>query len=342
MATLAMYASIKDPLHKSTLCSIPPSCQNLFEAEKLSTVLNKAGGVRKVFGNVQKIALLYHRPIKILHLSLSSWTADQIPTKRGENGSFTLHFDHYFRLPYPICQKAPTLYTRPKKFRPCHSGFCANDTNYTEDHCRKRSICSATVTQIPVTYVSGTKRRRDNEAHIQSQNIKSVCPGNAIQYDKHSQNTRVPTAERLASENKSFTSLFSPTDTQSTQALSTPLASVPKTFAALSNWMAQFLRQKGIRLIVYLDDYLIANRDVSTLKQHVTITIHFLEYLGWMINYEKSVLVPRKTIEYLGILWDPWQNRKMLAREKQVKLHSSISNVIRKPKTNIKQIQSLI
>lgn len=45
----AILASVKDPLHKSTLRSIPPSCQNLFEAEKLSTLLDKAGGVRKVF-----------------------------------------------------------------------------------------------------------------------------------------------------------------------------------------------------------------------------------------------------------------------------------------------------
>ncbi|CAG9560087.1 unnamed protein product [Danaus chrysippus] len=45
----SILASVKDPLHKNTLRSIPPSCQNLFEAEKLSLVLDKAGGVRKVF-----------------------------------------------------------------------------------------------------------------------------------------------------------------------------------------------------------------------------------------------------------------------------------------------------
>lgn len=177
----------------------------------------------------------------------------------GENGSSTLHFDDYFRLPYPICQKAPTLYTRPKKFRPCDSGFCANDTNYTEDDCRKRSLCSTTVTQLPVTYVSGTKRRWDNEAHIQSENTKSVCSGNAIQSDKHSQNTRVPTAERLASENRSFTSLFSPTDTQSTQALSTPLVSTANFGNELPALRVEF-RAENIRSSEQLDGSISASK----------------------------------------------------------------------------------
>lgn len=49
-----ILASVKDPLHKSMLRKIPPTCQNLFEAEKFTAALEKAGGVRKVFWVRQK------------------------------------------------------------------------------------------------------------------------------------------------------------------------------------------------------------------------------------------------------------------------------------------------
>lgn len=40
---------LRDPLTKVAVKKIPPSCRHLFEADSLSTVLEKAGGVRKAF-----------------------------------------------------------------------------------------------------------------------------------------------------------------------------------------------------------------------------------------------------------------------------------------------------
>lgn len=44
-----ILASVKDPFHKIALRKIPPSCSTLFDTEKFSSVLEKAGGVKKVF-----------------------------------------------------------------------------------------------------------------------------------------------------------------------------------------------------------------------------------------------------------------------------------------------------
>lgn len=49
-----ILSSVKDPLHKAALRKIPPSSSNLFEADKLSAMLDKAGGVRKVFWSKNK------------------------------------------------------------------------------------------------------------------------------------------------------------------------------------------------------------------------------------------------------------------------------------------------
>lgn len=45
----AILASVKDPLHKSILRKIPPSCNNLFDADKFTSALEKMGDSRKVF-----------------------------------------------------------------------------------------------------------------------------------------------------------------------------------------------------------------------------------------------------------------------------------------------------
>lgn len=49
-----ILSSVKDPLHKAALRKVPPSSSNLFEAEKFSSMLDKAGGVRKVFWQKNK------------------------------------------------------------------------------------------------------------------------------------------------------------------------------------------------------------------------------------------------------------------------------------------------
>ncbi|XP_049867072.1 uncharacterized protein LOC126367541 [Pectinophora gossypiella] len=40
---------VRDPIHKAALRKIPPSCDHVFESDKLLSVLEKSGGVRKIF-----------------------------------------------------------------------------------------------------------------------------------------------------------------------------------------------------------------------------------------------------------------------------------------------------
>lgn len=79
------------------------------------------------------------------------------------------------------------------------------------------------------------------------------------------------------------------------------LSSAPRVFASVSNWIAQKLREQGVRILVYLDDYLIAHQNPQTLRIHADMTINMLQQLGWQINWEKSVLAPQARLEYLGV-----------------------------------------
>jgi hypothetical protein len=65
-----------------------------------------------------------------------------------------------------------------------------------------------------------------------------------------------------------------------------------------------FLRRRGIRLVVYLDDFLIMSETEEGARKGLRITVGLLEKLGFLINWEKSVTTPSKVMEYLGMIID--------------------------------------
>ncbi|XP_063360688.1 uncharacterized protein LOC134649790 [Cydia amplana] len=120
------------------------------------------------------------------------------------------------------------------------------------------------------------------------------------------------------------------------------LATAPKVFASLSNWVTQKLRERGLRVIVYLDDFLLAHQDKQTLSVQAIEAVHLLETLGWQINYAKSILTPQKSLEFLGITWDPWHGIKSLPDAKCTALKEKILQVLCRQSVRLKEIQSLI
>ena len=70
------------------------------------------------------------------------------------------------------------------------------------------------------------------------------------------------------------------------------LATSPREFTKLLRHVVALLRQQGMKLHVYLDDWLIRADTPEQAKLHAQMTISVLQFLGWIINYEKSDLVP--------------------------------------------------
>jgi hypothetical protein len=120
------------------------------------------------------------------------------------------------------------------------------------------------------------------------------------------------------------------------------LACAPKMFASLTNWVAQILREKGFRLLVYLDDFLLANQNPQTLAKQALEAVNLLENLGWQVNHSKSILTPRKVIEYLGICWDPHTNKKFLPEKKCSGLIEKIKLLLKRNSACLKEVQSIV
>ena len=82
------------------------------------------------------------------------------------------------------------------------------------------------------------------------------------------------------------------------------LATSPREFTKLLRPVVQLLRLQGIKLHVYLDDWLI--RDLSPLRArtHADLVLRVLQYLGWVINFSKFDLVPSQQFEFIGMQFD--------------------------------------
>ena len=70
------------------------------------------------------------------------------------------------------------------------------------------------------------------------------------------------------------------------------LATSLREFTKLLRPVVALLRQRGVKLHVYLDDWLIHANSPKQAQPHAQTTISVLQFLGWIINYEKSDLTP--------------------------------------------------
>lgn len=116
--------------------------------------------------------------------------------------------------------------------------------------------------------------------------------------------------------------------TYSMRCLPFGLATAPHIFAALTNWVACKMREYGLRVIVYLDDFLLAHHDPAVLARQADVALRLLRFLGWEVRPAKCVLSPTPEIDFLGIRWNPSTNRKCLPPDKVLRFTSCLSTVL--------------
>ncbi|CAM4625515.1 unnamed protein product [Leuciscus chuanchicus] len=89
------------------------------------------------------------------------------------------------------------------------------------------------------------------------------------------------------------------------------LSLAPRTFTKCMDAALAPLRLRGMRVLNYLDDWLILAQSRSQLVEHRTILLDHLENLGITVNWTKSSLNPGQTISFLGTILD---SQSMTAR----------------------------
>ena len=120
------------------------------------------------------------------------------------------------------------------------------------------------------------------------------------------------------------------------------LASAPRVFTKVMRAVVTFLRNRGIRCVIYLDDLLLMNKSPSTLKEHTTLTLDLLEALGFLVNYPKSHLTPSQEMEYLGFLIDSTQKKLRLPKAKLDQIRTEASQILTSKETSARHLAQLI
>ena len=79
------------------------------------------------------------------------------------------------------------------------------------------------------------------------------------------------------------------------------LATSPREFTKLLRPVIALLRQLGVKLHIYLDDWLIHTDTPKQARLHAQMTISVLQFLGWMINYKSGLPVHRDAVQHLTV-----------------------------------------
>ena len=88
------------------------------------------------------------------------------------------------------------------------------------------------------------------------------------------------------------------------RALPFGLKPAPRLFTRLVACVAAFLRQHGLRVFCYLDDWLLAAESRELVLNQLRFLLETVQTLGFIVNWEKSELVPTQHPIFLGAAID--------------------------------------
>ena len=88
------------------------------------------------------------------------------------------------------------------------------------------------------------------------------------------------------------------------KALPFGLSTAPMQFTVVAKEVKLMALQKGIRTHQYLDGWLVRASTHDTCLQHTQTLVTLCQELGWLVNKEKSELVPKQVFNFVGYQFD--------------------------------------
>lgn len=104
--------------------------------------------------------------------------------------------------------------------------------------------------------------------------------------------------------------------------------------------MAAHIREEAGIFVPYLDNFLLIGDSLPLIQALLARTLSILGELGWIINREKSSLVPAQLRQFLGIVMDSKVQKYFLPQGKIDAISRSIHPLFINPKTFIKKAMS--
>ncbi|KAL0187634.1 hypothetical protein M9458_014733, partial [Cirrhinus mrigala] len=120
------------------------------------------------------------------------------------------------------------------------------------------------------------------------------------------------------------------------------LALSPRTFTKCVDAALVPLRLQGIRILNYIDDWLILAASESLAVQHRDVVLAHMKALGLRLNAKKSVLSPSQRTTYLGVVWDSTTMQARLSPARIESILAAVKRVKEGQSLTVKQFQQLL
>ncbi|KAI2644940.1 Transposon Ty3-G Gag-Pol polyprotein [Labeo rohita] len=120
------------------------------------------------------------------------------------------------------------------------------------------------------------------------------------------------------------------------------LALSPRTFTKCVDAALAPLRLRGIRILSYIDDWLIMAQSEHMAVQHRDVVLAHMKELGLRLNAKKSVLSPLQRTTYLGVVWDSTTMQARLSPARIESILTTVKRVKEGRSLTVKQFQRLL
>ena len=120
------------------------------------------------------------------------------------------------------------------------------------------------------------------------------------------------------------------------------LASAPYVFTKVMKPVISKLRASGFKSTIYLDDILILGSSYNSCLQNLNATLKLLKSLGFIINFDKSKLIPAEICKFLGFIIDSEFMKLILTLDRKNKIASLTDELLAKGKCSIADLAQIV
>ena len=120
------------------------------------------------------------------------------------------------------------------------------------------------------------------------------------------------------------------------------VATAPFEFTMLAKEVKLLARSQGIRMHVYLDDWLVRADSKEQCYSDSNKLVALVQKLGWQVNFEKSELEPTQTLDFLGYHFDLVQGLVFPTLKKREKFALLAVSIRKSSVVTVRKFMSLI
>lgn len=179
--------------------------------------------------------------------------------------------------------------------------------------------------------------------HFKLEDHRTVC--NLIQNNFFLASLDLKNAYYLVAINKNYKKFLRFTfdgDLYEYNCLPFGLNCAPFIFTKLMKPVLSFLREQGFLSVLYLDDFLVLGKTFEECQHNVSLTVNFLQTLGFVINRQKSILRPSQRCRYLGFNYNSVTMSVSIPEDKKPHLLRCITFLLRTHRCKIRLFAQIV